>query len=160
MLFDLNFRRQMSDSNLNKLRQIQCLVRGDEVVSTSKKATRIAIEAFIIGLGPPLSFCSSQFTNDLIFMNKLVPRGLTEKLTEPSNFGLQDTENFELMSKSGNKIFGWKQNAQGNVLGSVLYLHGSGGNRGWPNYRTNLMAILSLCGFNVLNIGKILTFFQ
>ena len=65
----------MNESDRDELKKLQCLVRGEEVVTTKKKLTRVAIEAFIVGLGPPISFCHSHFTNDIIFMNKLVPSG-------------------------------------------------------------------------------------
>ena len=41
-----------------------------------------------------------------------------------------------------------------NSIGSILYIHGSGGNRCWPYYRVRLLKILKLSGFNVLSVGK------
>ena len=83
------------------------------------------------------------------------------ELPDPRNFGLTDTENVSITSKSGNKIFGWKKKvANGSYKGSILYLHGSGGNRAWPCYRIKMLKILHLCGFNVLSVGMYILYIQ
>ena len=143
------------------MKSLQCLVRSEEEIPTGRKLTRAAIEAFLVGLGPPISFCNPSFTSSVIFMNKLVPRGINIRLSTPSDFDLgPDVENVQFESRSGNSIRAWKKNAKVppsselSAHGSIVYIHGSGGNRGWPLYRVKLMKILSLCGFNVFSFGK------
>ena len=145
----------------NELKSLQCLVRSEEEIPTGRKLTRAAIEAFLVGLGPPISFCNPSFTSSVIFMNKLVPRGINTRLGTPSDFDLgHDVENVQIESRSGNSLRAWKKNAKMpasselSAHGSIVYIHGSGGNRGWPLYRVKLMKILSLCGFNVFSFGK------
>lgn len=135
----------------NELKSLQCLVRSEEQISTGNRITRATIETLLVGFGPPISFFNSSFTSSVIFMNKLVPRGINSRLACPYDFDLPNGENIEFNSKSGNKLKGWKVDALQPVIGSVLYVHGSGGNRGWPFYRVKLMKILSLCGFNVFS---------
>ena len=143
----------------NELKSLQCLVRSEEEISTGRKLTRAAIEAFLVGLGPPISFCNPSFTSSVIFMNKLVPRGINTRLSTPSEFDLgSEVENVQFESRSGNLLRAWKKPAKlspsSTAHGSIVYIHGSGGNRGWPLYRVKLMKILSLCGFNVFSFGK------
>ena len=143
----------------NELKSLQCLVRSEEEISTGRKLTRAAIEAFLVGLGPPISFCNPSFTSSVIFMNKLVPRGINTRLGTPVDFDLgPEVENLQFESRSGNLLCAWKKPAKmapsSGAHGSIVYIHGSGGNRGWPLYRIKLMKILSLCGFNVFSFGK------
>ena len=143
----------------NELKSLQCLVRSEEEISTGRKLTRAAIEAFLVGLGPPISFCNPSFTSSVIFMNKLVPRGINTRLGTPGDFDLgPEVENLQFESRSGNLLRAWTKPAKmapsSGAHGSIVYIHGSGGNRGWPLYRIKLMKILSLCGFNVFSFGK------
>lgn len=142
----------------NELKSLQCLVRSGEEISIGRKLTRAAIEAFLVGLGPPISFCNPSFTSSVIFMNKLVPRGINNRLSTPSDFDFgPEVENVQFQSRSGNLLRAWKKSAQIPISseltshGSIVYIHGSGGNRGWPLYRVKLIKILSLCGFNVFS---------
>jgi len=140
---------ESSSSRVRELKQIQTMVRPLESLSTTQSLIRGAVEAAIVGLGPPLSLLNRSLVLNIILMNKLVPAGINRRLNQPETFGLDRTANVLF----GGSVHGWaRETCAKRVKGNILYIHGSGGNRAWPGYRVTMVAVLNLLGFNVLSV--------
>lgn len=132
-----------------ELKQIQTMVRPLESLSTAQSLLRGAVEAAIVGLGPPLALLNRSMVMNIILMNKLVPSAVNRRLDQPESFGLDRTRNVQF----GTTVHGWARETRSKrVKGHILYIHGSGGNRAWPGYRVTIIAVLNLLGFNVLSV--------
>jgi hypothetical protein len=119
--------------------------------TTIERFRRASLKVFAGALGPPLSFVWSSLPKHLVFMNK--DGNLSNDFfSEPKSFGV-DSENFQITSSSGNTLGLWAVKSESSI-GSILFCHGSGGNRATPSHRLAVLKNLSALNFNIVAFGK------
>lgn len=132
-----------------------CLIRQQENISLRRRLSMKLGEVILAGFGPPVSFMVPSVSTNLIFMHRMGNmKASISRLRDPLNhFNLDNVTQVAINSTSGNRIGAWYSPVR-NAIGSILFCHGSGGNRGWPFHRVKMLKILRSLGYNVLTIGK------
>ncbi|CBY39289.1 unnamed protein product [Oikopleura dioica] len=109
---------------------------------------RASLKVFAGALGPPLSFVWSSLPKHLVFMNK-DGNVTNDFFSDPlKSFGI-DSENLQISSSSGNILGLWAVKREFSI-GSILFCHGSGGNRASPSHRLAILKNLSALNFNIV----------
>lgn len=129
------------------------LVRPVRAVPYRQRISLKFAEILLAGQGPPVAFLVPSSSNDFIFMHRLenMPDSV-RRLADPLNgYNLDNSTSLQIESLSGNRSGAW-YTPSSNPIGSILFCHGSGGNRGYPTHRVRLVKILRHFGFNVLTI--------
>ena len=130
-----------------------CQIRHAENISIPRRISLKLGEFMLAGLGPPISFLIPSAPINLIFMHKMGNLNY-RKLRDPLNyFNLDNVTQISIQSESKNRIGAWYSPVK-NAIGSILFCHGSGGNRGYPSHRVKMVKILRSFRYNVLSIGE------
>ena len=113
---------------------------------------RASLKVFAGALGPPLSFVWSSLPKHLVFMHNSgkLPN---DYFSDPSNYFAVDSRNYKITSSSGNTLGLWAVE-KASSIGSVLFCHGSGGNRASPSHRIAVLKNFTALNFNIISFGK------
>ena len=113
---------------------------------------RASLKVFAGALGPPLSFVWSSLPKHLVFMHKAENVGESFFSDPMKTFGV-DSLDYKITSCSGNTIGLWAVKKETSI-GSVLFCHGSGGNRASPPHRLAVLKNFTALNFNIVSFGK------